>query len=293
MIAIPKFDLPRVPLPLYQFVGGVGGVTPHIYAQMVYGVRKWEVGEFTITRSVSDPDPEAGILARVMQTGQISSFDVVPMRAENEDGTGEVSDIPQGEEWRLFKTPDQELSREFPWVWIGNMTVTPLDYEDDYPDWEIQVRISPRWFQSENLIGSEEHYNEETEETTYTPFGSWWIRLLGEFAYATESAEWLSLSYIPAFIDAEESLWAPFKIQITGTYGPVLFENDQNPYSTPPVAGGNGTIEILGETFPTVFLGKPPYFMDPDGDRITDFSMTVTEWWSYGGKINTETGAPI
>jgi len=292
MIAIPKFDLPRVPLPLYQFVGGVGGVTPHIYAQMVYGVRKWEVGEFTITRSISDPDPEAGILARVMQTGQVSGFEVVPMMAENEDGTGEVSGIPQGEEWRLFKTPDPYFSREFPWVWIGNMTVTPLDYEEQNPDWEIQVRISPRWFQSENMIYTDEVYNEEDDTTTYTPVGPWWIRLLAEYPSA-ESIDWVRMSYIPAFIDDEESLWAPFKIQITETYGPVLFENDQNPYSIPPVAGGDGTIEILGETFPTVFIGKPPFFNDPDGDRITDFSMTAIEWWGYGGKINTETGAPI
>jgi hypothetical protein len=294
MIAIPKFDLPRVALPEYAELSGVGNMTPHLYAQMVYGVRTWEVSEFTITRSVDDPDPEAGIGARVMQTGQVAALDVVPMMAENEDGTGEVLDIPQGEEWRLFQTPDPAYGRDFPWAWIRNITVTPLDYAEDTPEWEIQVRITPRWLQSAEIY-ADEVYDEVEDVTDYFPVGPWWTRLLLETDDTIETVPmdwpWL-LSYTRAYIDATDALWAPFKIQIVDGTGYIAFQNDQVPSTIPPAAGGEGEINMLGETFPTIFHGSLSV-LDPDGARIEDFTMTATEWWSYGGKIDTETGAPL
>jgi hypothetical protein len=288
MIAIPKFDLPRVPLLAPQYLSGVGNVTPHIYAQMVYGVRKWEVGEFTITRAVSDPD--AGIFGFVMQTGQVAAFDVVPRRAANEDGTGTVSDIPQGEEWRLFQTPDPAYGQNYPWAWIGNLTVTPLDYAEDNPDWTIQVRISPRWLHTVQ-ISVDGVYDEIEDETEYIANGPWWVRLL----YEPVDPDFPRLFHTRAYIDGDDVLWAPFKIQIMDTtFGAtaVDFENDQVTSSMPPAAGGNGEISLLGETFPTIFRGSVGTY-DPDGARIEDFTMTATEWWSYGGKIDMETGAPL
>ena len=288
MIAIPKFDLPRVPLPDGYYLSGVGNMTPHLYAQMVYGVRTWEVSEFTITRSVDDPGPEAGIGARVMQTGQVAAFDVIPQRAANEDGTGTVSDIPQGEEWRLFQTPDPAYGQDFPWAWILSMGVEPLDYAEDYPEWEIQVRITPRWLQSAEIY-ADEVYDEVEDVTEYFPVGPWWIRLLAE----PVDPDFSRLAYTRAYVDGDDVLWAPFKIQISSAIdGNPEFQNDQVTSAMPPHAGGEGEINMLGETFPTIFHGSVSV-LDPDGTRIEDFSMTATEWWGYDGKIDTETGAPI
>jgi hypothetical protein len=262
---------------------GVGPIGRAEYFSLVYGVRKWRISGVDTTLLPYEESPG----------WNPDSF---------ERGTWEVEITPQktvylGEEPNPTYDPtsptdpeDPDYVEEWATEFIPVYELVPIEQGEEFKAYEADAY--PNSSLSLPTSNQPSGWLWEGFVPVYGDDGGTWeifVRVMASWAASPSAFTGAAADHYTT--DAEEAFWFPFVIQISSNSRPPI-----------PVWENTGTSSVEDATTGTLTIGATELSMHFRITNSASFQLPghyrvanaeAIEWWSYGGRVNTETGAQV
>lgn len=266
---------------------GVGPLGLKEYFSLVYGVRKWRI---------------SGVDTRILPYEAEIGWDPETF----ETGTWEVEITPQkevyvGEEPNPSYDPSSPTDPDDPdyvelWAteFLPVYALVPIEQGEELGLYSASISASSFEYSGSVLspptTAQPSGWKWSGEVPVYgADGGEWSILLVVDFSWVGDNSPF---SPHQQFFTAAEAgaLWCPFRIEIIPKNPPIPVWGNVGTSTSEDAT--TGTLTVGGTELAMYFrITNSEYFQLPGHYRVAN--AEAIEWWSYGGTVNTETGALV